>query len=181
MIRWSEAQVPSCTVDSCPSLTSFSVLRWFLSSNPDSFFFFLLLDNIKQAAPQQPLFEVFNPARGQILFPSDKTIFPGGKNLDHQAALSSRIALNALITGPCVGKKKGKKTNLWGFRQPLNFPLATFISNNLHNFAFVRRLNLQKSLSKCKTKTLLEHFHFLISGKKALQAVEMFNHTFQPF
>lgn len=46
------------------------------------------------------------------MFPSDKTIFPGGENLDHQAALSSRSALSALITGPCVGEKEGgeKKT-----------------------------------------------------------------------
>lgn len=43
------------------------------------------------------------------MFPSDKTVFPGGKNLDHQAMLSSCIALNALIMGPCVGKKKGEK------------------------------------------------------------------------
>lgn len=47
------------------------------------------------------------------MFPSDKTIFPGGENLDHQAALSSRSALNALITGPCVGKKKGEKKQIY--------------------------------------------------------------------
>lgn len=47
------------------------------------------------------------------MFPSDKTIFPGGKNLDHQAALSSCIVLNALIMGPCVGKKKGEKKRIY--------------------------------------------------------------------
>lgn len=107
-------------------------------------------------------------------------MFPEGENLDHQAVLPPCIALKALITGPCVGKRKGEKPNLSGFRQPLNFPPATFISHNLHNFASVRHHNLQKSLSKCKTKTL-EHCHCLIKGKTVLQAIEMFNHPFWHF
>lgn len=51
---------------------------------------------------------------------------------------------------PRVVKKE--KKNLWGFGQPLNSPLKSFISDDLHTFSCLRCHELQKTLSKCKTK-----------------------------
>lgn len=150
----------------CPSSPAVSFLGWFLSFNPDSFFKKKLWTKSNKLVPSNLYLKSLTLPEGKLCsLLKKKQFLQVEKPWSSSSAFIVRHLRCTNYTTLCW-KKENKQTNLWGFRQPLNYPPATFISNNLHNFASVRCLNLQKSLSKCKTKTLVEPLHCLIQGEK---------------
>lgn len=128
-------------------ITFFSVLSAdFFFNLVSSFSFSRSRQYLANWSPANPYLKSLTLPEGMLCY-LHKNKLSSKISLDHQEHFQpAMLKCTNYVTTCCI-----KEKNLWGFRQPLNSPLKSFIWNDLHTFAYVRYHNLQKTLSKFKT------------------------------